>query len=209
MSSSNNRILKLYKSRQTILELLHAQHFDVSQYEEFSIAEIDAMYQKKQLDLQFNHKTNNTKVYVKYYLDSKQIKPNTLDQIIEDLFEIENILIKSDTLVIITDEQPNDTIINKIKYLFDKDGIFVVIHNIKRLQFNVLKHELVPQCKILPPEEVEDLKNTYNIKDLSQLPEISRFDPQSLAMCIRPGQVCHLSRNSVTSGEANYYRVCV
>lgn len=209
MSSSNNRILKLYKSRQTILELLDAQDFDVSQYEQFSIAEIDAMYQKKQLDLQFNHKTNNTKVYVKYYLDSKQIKPNTLDQIIEDLFEIENILTKNDTLVIITDEQPNDTIINKIKYLFDKDGIFVVIHNIKRLQFNVLKHELVPPCKILTPEELEDLKNTYNIKDLSQLPEISRFDPQSLAMCIRPGQVCHLSRNSVTSVEANYYRVCV
>ena len=51
MSSSNNRILKLYKSRQTIFELLDAQNFDVSQYEEFSIAEIDAMYQKKQLDL--------------------------------------------------------------------------------------------------------------------------------------------------------------
>ena len=209
MSSSNNRILKLYKSRQTIFELLDAQDFDVSQYEEFSIAEIDAMYQKKQLDLQFNHKTNNTKVYVKYYLDSKQIKPNTLDQIIEDLFEIENILTKNDTLVIITDEQPNDTIINKIKYLFDKDGIFVVIHNIKRLQFNVLKHELVPECRVLTPEELEQLKETYNIKDLSQLPEISRFDPQSLAMCIRPGQVCHLSRNSVTSVEANYYRVCV
>tara|TARA_Y100000992_G_scaffold298336_1_gene263326 strand:- start:417 stop:1046 length:630 start_codon:yes stop_codon:yes gene_type:complete len=209
MSSSNNRILKLYKSRKTILELLHAQNFDVSEYQDFNIAEIDAMYQKKQLDLQFNHKENNTKVYVKYYLDSKQIKPNTLDQIIEDLYDIENILTKNDTLVIITDEEPNDTIINKIKYLFDKDGIFVVIHNIKRLQFNILKHQLVPECKVLSSQELDNLKDKYNIKDLSQLPEISRFDPQSLAMCIRPGQVCHLLRNSVTSVEANYYRVCV
>ena len=209
MSSSNNRILKLYKSRKTILELLDAQKFDVSEYQDFNIAEIDAMYQKKQLDLQFNHKENNTKVYVKYFLDSKQIKPNTLDQIIEDLFDIENILTKNDTLVIITDEEPNDTIINKIKYLFDKDGIFVVIHNIKRLQFNILKHQLVPECKVLSSQELDNLKDKYNIKDLSQLPEISRFDPQSLAMCIRPGQVCHLLRNSVTSVEANYYRVCV
>ena len=209
MSSSNNRILKLYKSRKTILELLHAQNFDVSEYQDFNIAEIDAMYQKKQLDLQFNHKENNTNVYVKYYLDSKQIKPNTLDQIIEDLYDIENILTKNDTLVIITDEEPNDTIINKIKYLFDKDGIFVVIHNIKRLQFNILKHDLVPECKVLSSQELDSLKDKYNIKDLSQLPEISRFDPQSLAMCIRPGQVCHLLRNSVTSVEANYYRVCV
>ena len=43
MSSSNNRILKLYKSRKTILELLDAQNFDVSEYQDFNIAEIDAM----------------------------------------------------------------------------------------------------------------------------------------------------------------------
>lgn len=209
MSSSNNRILKLFKSRKTIIELLATQNYDVQDYEEFNINEIDAMYSKKQLDLKFTHFDNNKKVYVKYYLDSKQIKPNTLDQIIEDLYEIENVLTKQDTLVIITDEEPNDTIINKIKFLFNKDGIFIVIHNIRRLQFNILKHELVPECKVLTSSELEQLKDTYNIKDLSQIPEISRFDPQALAMCIRPGEVCQLLRNSVTSVETKYYRVCV
>jgi DNA-directed RNA polymerase subunit H (RpoH/RPB5) len=167
------------------------------------------MYSKQQLDLTFENEDNKKKVYVKYYLDSKQIKPPTLDNIIEDLFEIENVLTKNDTLIIITDEQPNDTIINKIKFLFDKDGIFVVIHNIQRLQFNILNHELVPKCKILSHEELSNLKATINIKDNSQLPEISRFDPQALAMCIRPGQVCELIRKSLTSLETKYYRVCV
>ena len=37
MSSSNNRILKLYKSRKTIIELLTTQGFNVSDYEEFNI----------------------------------------------------------------------------------------------------------------------------------------------------------------------------
>tara|TARA_B100000161_G_scaffold117507_1_gene83416 strand:+ start:3613 stop:4242 length:630 start_codon:yes stop_codon:yes gene_type:complete len=209
MSSSNNRIVKLFKSRLTIIDLLEKQGFDVEEYKYFNMSEIDAMYSKQQLDLTFENEDNKKKVYVKYYLDSKQIKPPTLDNIIEDLFEIENVLTKNDTLIIITDEEPNDTIINKIKFLFDKDGIFVVIHNIQRLQFNILNHELVPKCKILSDEELSNLKATINIKDNSQLPEISRFDPQALAMCIRPGQVCELIRKSLTSLETKYYRVCV
>ena len=208
MSSSNNRIVKLFKSRLTIIDLLEKQGFNVEEYKYFNMSEIDAMYSKQQLDLTFENE-DNKKVYVKYYLDSKQIKPPTLDNIIEDLFEIENVLTKNDTLIIITDEEPNDTIINKIKFLFDKDGIFVVIHNIQRLQFNILNHELVPKCKILSDEELSNLKATINIKDNSQLPEISRFDPQALAMCIRPGQVCELIRKSLTSLETKYYRVCV
>jgi len=209
MSSSNNRIVKLFKSRLTIIDLLEKQGFNVEEYKYFNMSEIDAMYSKQQLDLTFENEDNKKKVYVKYYLDSKQIKPPTLDNIIEDLFEIENVLTKNDTLIIITDEEPNDTIINKIKFLFDKDGIFVVIHNIQRLQFNILNHELVPKCKILSDEELSNLKATINIKDNSQLPEISRFDPQALAMCIRPGQVCELIRKSLTSLETKYYRVCV
>ena len=209
MSSSNNRIVKLFKSRLTIIDLLEKQGFDVEEYKYFNMSEIDAMYSKQQLDLTFENEDNKKKVYVKYYLDSKQIKPPTLDNIIEDLFEIENVLTKNDTLIIITDEEPNDTIINKIKFLFDKDGIFVVIHNIQRLQFNILNHELVPKCKILSDEELSNLKATINIKNNSQLPEISRFDPQALAMCIRPGQVCELIRKSLTSLETKYYRVCV
>ena len=209
MSNSNNRILKLFKSRKTVIDLLRTQGFNVSDYEDFNINEIDAMYSKKQLDLKFTNQETKKNVYVKYFLDTKQIKPNTLDNIIEDLYEIENILKKDDTLVIIIDDEPNDTIINKIKFLYDKDGIFVVIHNIQRLQFNILNHNLVPSMKILNDDEVDSLKKKYNIQTLSQLPEISRFDPQALAMCLRPGEICELTRNSVTALETNYYRVCV
>ena len=81
MSSSNNRILKLYKSRKTIIELLTTQGFNVSDYEEFNINEIDAMYAKKQLDLKFTNNDTKKNIYVKYFLDTKQVKPNTLDNI--------------------------------------------------------------------------------------------------------------------------------
>jgi len=208
MSATSNRILSIYKSRTTVLELLYDLEYQVDDYMGFSINEIDAMYTNSQLDMLVSH-PDNRKVYVKYYLSAKQIKPATLNDVIEDLFTIETILTKNDTLMIIIEEEPNDTITTRMKYLYDHDGIFVVIHNIQRLQYNILNHQLVPKCNILDDNAVEELKKKYNIKATSQLPEISRFDPQALAICLRPGQVCQFKRKSATAMAADYYRVCL
>jgi DNA-directed RNA polymerase subunit H (RpoH/RPB5) len=188
---------------------LFENNYDISEYEGFTINEIDAMYTNQQLDMLLTNKSTERKVYIKYYLTAKQIRPQNLDDIIEDLFTIENVLTKEDTLIIITEDEPNDTIITKMKYLYDHDRVFVVIHNIQRLQYNILKHRLVPDCYILDKNDVDELIKKYNIKDLMQLPEISRFDPQALAMCLRPGDVCKFERNSATAMKYDYYRICV
>jgi len=188
-------------------------NYNTLEYKEFSINEVDAMFANSQLDMLLTNTTNNKKVYIKYYFTSKtvskQIRPNNLDTIIEDLYEIENVLSKEDTLIIVIDEEPNDSIITKVKYLYEKDGVFVVIHNIKRLQFNILNHSLVPYVDILPEDKVEELKKTMNIKDVKLLPEVSRFDPVSLAIALRPGQVVKYVRGSQTALKTDYYRVCV
>lgn len=212
-SISSNRILKIYNSRNTILELLESQGFDVSGYTGFSINEIDAMFINSQLDMLVSNPKSEKKTYIKYYISpkqtAKQIKSQNLDEIIEDLFIIDNVLTKKDTLVIIIDDEPNDTIITRLKYLFDNDGIFVVIHNMKRLQFNILNHTLIPKISILEELELENLKKKYSLKNLSQLPEISRFDPLALAIMMRPNDVAMIIRDSVTALNNAYYRVCV
>ena len=207
--STNNRILRIYKSRATILKLLQKQGYNITDYSEFSINEIDTMFTNKQLDMLVTNENTDNKTYVKYYLDAKQVRPQYLDEIIEDLFLVESVLTKNDTLVIIIDGEPNETIISKVYYLYDHDGIFVVIHNISRLQFNILEHSLVPPIKILSEGETAQILKTYNLKDTTQLPEISRFDAQALAISMRPGQVCEIERKSVTVMKYNYYRVCV
>lgn len=209
MSKNSNLILSLYKSRNTIVELLEYQGYNIDNHMTFSINEIDAMYKNKQIDFLVTHQNNNTKTYIKYFLDSKQIKPNVLDEFIDELFHIETVLTKNDTLLIIVEDEPNDTIITKVKYLYDKMGIFVVLHRITRLQFNILNHNLVPKCEILDDEEVQQLQKTYNITDIKKIPEISRFDPQALAMSLRPGQICKFDRNSATSMNYTYYRICI
>jgi len=196
----------------------------VDEYTGFSINEIDAMYFNTQLDMMITHNTEEKKVYIKYYLtpssdikktpqtavkNSRQISKSNLTTIIEDLYEIDNILTKNDTLVIIIDEEPNDTILNMISYLYEKDGIFIVIHNIKRLQYDILSHDLVPLVRILTEPEKIELMKQMNLNKLDQFPEISRFDPVSLAIMLRPRQVVEFKRYSPTALYSYYYRVCI
>ena len=208
MSLSSNKILSIYKSRNTIIEQLKNINYDVSDYAEFSINEIDAMNSNDQLDMLVSRE-DGRKAYIKYWLNIKQIRKDNLDQLIEDLYEIESILEKKDTLIIITNEEPNDTIIQRVKYVYDHSGIFIVLHYMKRLQFNILNHVLVPHAVIMSEQAVADLKIRYNMKSLNDLPEISRFDPQALAMCLRPGEVIKIERKSDTALEYNYYRLCI
>lgn len=207
--SSNNRILHIYKSRVNILKLMEKQGYTTSDYSEFSINEIDTMYTNNQLDMLVTNETTNQKTYVKYYLDSKQIRPQNLDELIDDLFHVESVLTKSDNLVIVIDGEPNDTILARMNYIYNHDGIFVVIHNLSRLQFNILEHKLVPPIRILSDAETRDMIKKYNLKTTAQLPEISRFDAQALAISMRPGQVCLIERDSSTVMKYDYFRVCV
>jgi DNA-directed RNA polymerase subunit H (RpoH/RPB5) len=112
-------------------------------------------------------------------------------------------------LFIIIKDEINETLTNELKHIWETDGIFIVIENIKRLQFNILDHDLVPEHSIVNESEVIEIMKKYNITDKIQFPDISRFDPVSRAIGLRPGQLCHIVRPSKTAIKANYYRICV
>ena len=125
------------------------------------------------------------------------------------IFNNKYIIFIKNTLFVIIKEDMNDTLINELKHIWEKDGIFIVIQNIKRLQFNILEHVLVPNHRVMLETEVEDVMKKYNIKDKIQFPEISRFDPVAQVIGLRPGKVCHITRQSKTAVVSDYYRVCV
>ena len=210
--STHNKVLQIYNSRKHILDILSTKgNYDVSEYEGFSINEIDAMYTTEQLDMLLTKedKDNNmSKTYVNYFLKGN-LTDSSLRPIIEDLYQLSDTLSKNDCLLIVYDGEPTDSLQTHLDHLFKKDGIFVVVINIKRLQFNILDHFLVPHMDILTTIEKEQLFQQYNISDTSQMPEISRYDPQALVMCVRPGEVCKITRKSPTSMNSTYYRICV
>lgn len=210
--TSNNLILKLYNSRVNLLTQCENLGYNVSEHKDVSNLEVDKLYTNNKLDMIVEN-NKKQKIYIKYsYTTDKKNNTFTkkdLDNLKDELYDVENTLTKDDTLIIVVDDEPNDSLVTRMKYLYEQDGVFIVIHNIKRLQYNVLEHSLVPETTVLTDDELKDLMVKYNIRDLSQLPEVSRFDPQSLAICLRPGQVCKYTRKSVASLEHDYYRVCV
>jgi DNA-directed RNA polymerase subunit H (RpoH/RPB5) len=216
MQSQNHSSLisSVYKARTTILALMDKQGYNIDDYSNFSINEVNSMKQNNQLDMLLEKKEENpttkrkNKIYIRFYL-TKMIRPANIQEMIDDLFNLEEILTKEDTLFIITKDEMNETIITELKHIWEKDGIFIVIENIKRLQYNILNHSLVPEHTIISDKDVDEVMKKYNIKNKTEFPDISRFDPVARAIGLRPGKVCKIIRPSKTAITTEYYRVCI
>jgi DNA-directed RNA polymerase subunit H len=217
MASQNSSILisHIFNSRKTILELMEKQGYNTNDYSNFSINEVNSMKQNNQLDMLLETSDDNVtdintkkKIYIRFYLTVRPTAKN-IQEMIDDLFILTETLKKSDTLFIIIKDEPNEPLINEIKHIWESEGIFIVVESIKRLQFNILQHTLVPSHRVLTELEVSDVMKKYNIIDREQFPDISRFDPVARVIGLRPGQVCHIKRASKSAIETDYYRVCV
>lgn len=203
--TSSESILNIYKSRNTLIEILQQREFNVDDYNEFSINEINVMFNNNQLDLLLEN--SNNKIFVKYYL-GKSLRPNNILEIAEDLFNLEEILNKTDELLIIVKDDINDSIKNTLIQLWEQQNIFISIISLKRLQYNILNHVLVPEHIIMSNEEKNDIKKRYNIVDDSKFPQISRFDPVATVIGLRPEQLCKIIRSSKTAITSEYFRLC-
>lgn len=204
----------VYKSRSILLEQMQSQGYDVGDYSGFSVNEVNTMKTNNQLDMILEKldedPTTKTKgkIYIRYYL-AKALRPANLQEMIDDLFNVEEVLKKTDTLLIVVKDEVNETMINTLKHIWEQDKIFIIIQSLKRLQFNLLSHILVPPHRILSIPETIQIRTRYNIMSDGQFPDISRFDPVAQAIGIRPGQVCEIIRPSKTAISAPYYRICM
>ena len=194
---SSTFIEQVYNSRKTLMSYLKNENYECDDYDEFSINDVSSMFSNNQLDLLLTNSTNN-KIYVKYHLE-KTLRPNVLYDIIEDLYNTEAILTKEDTLVLIIKDEPNESLVKILKTIWDQEGIFIVVFSIKHLLINILEHTYVPKHIKLSNSEQLALNEKFNIENNSQMPEISRFDPVSRAIFMRPGQVCKIIRYSDSS----------
>ena len=222
MASQNTSSLisQVYKSRSVLLELMNKQNYIVTDYQDFSVNEINTMKTNNQLDMILekklsSNKTSDTddqqltkKIYIKYYL-GKSLRPGNLQEMIDDLFTVEEVLTKDDTLLVVVKDEVNETLINTLKHIWESEKIFIILIPLQRLQFNILEHILVPPHRVLDESEKINIKNRYNVMNDNEFPELSRFDPVAQAIGIRPGEVCEITRPSKTAISAPYYRICI
>jgi DNA-directed RNA polymerase subunit H (RpoH/RPB5) len=201
-------VTQVYLSRTNLLEILKDQGYNVSNYDHYSLSMIGSMMENKRLDLQLTH-TSGKQVFIKYHLDTKLVIPTVTCSLFDEVDGEPPILKKTDDLIIITKSDPNDTMIADMNKLWNDSSIYVSVINIKRLQFNILKHAIVPKHVVLSDEEKTQLFQKYHIQSNADLPTITRYDPVAQVLCMRPGMVCCIERKSKTAVTTLYYRVCV
>ena len=214
-ASNSQTISKIFTSRKVMLDLAKERGFDISDYENFTINEIQVLTNNKQLDmlLEKTEDGETKKLYFKYHLGTnsgftKLRGPHILDYI-EDLYQIEEVLNTNDDLVIVTKDSPNPQLKNILKMQFTQNKYYVNVYNLHKYLYNCLKNKLVPNHKIISDSEKKEIAEEYNIVQDSQWPEISRFDPAAMAIGLRPGQVAEITRKSPTALDTKYYRLCV
>ena len=130
MASQNTSSLisHIYNSRLTLLKQVEQQGYNVDDYIGFTVNEINTMKNNNQLDMILEKKKdeNVTKIFVKYYL-VKSLRPNNLEEMVDDLFNIEEILTKNDTLHVVVKDEINETLEAQLKHIWERDGIFIII----------------------------------------------------------------------------------
>lgn len=217
---TTERLGEIYKSRNTLIEIMRHRGFDTETQQGFTYSEVAIMALNNQLDMIFTkplelESSENTeisdskKVYVKYNVSSTIRRPIVMTDMVEDMFTIDEVLTKNDDLMIITIEDTNDTITRLIEKLWCNDSIYVSIVNISRIQFNILNHRLVPKHTVLSDSDKLTVMTRYNIRNISQMPVISRFDPVANVLGVRPGEIVHIERPSKTAITSDYYRACI
>ena len=172
------------------------------------MTEVSTLVTNKQLDMLVENPDTGGKIYVKFHI-SKNIRPPNIREYAEDLYTLEELLGPNDGLIIVVNDEPNETLGRTIKTLWETDRQYVSLYSISALQFNILEHEKVPEHIKLTEQQKQDTFAMYRIKDDSQVPEISRLDPVALAICLRPGEMCKIVRPSKTAITSNYYRLCI
>jgi len=206
--TENRNIISVFKSRNNILEILKVRGYNIENYTGFSMNEISSLISNNLLDMSLTNDTTKKKIYIKYFSLDKSIRPNNIHEIVDSLFNIEQVLTTDDELIIIIKDQPNDTLQKLQISIYEHEKIFVNIIHIDRLKFNILNHTLVPRHIVLTNEEKELVKKQYNIENDKEFPTISRFDPVSQVLGIRPNELFEIERSSKTAIKTKFYRIC-
>jgi DNA-directed RNA polymerase subunit H (RpoH/RPB5) len=190
----NNKEI-VVKSFQTVVEMLSDRALDIGELTPHSAHELLEVFVTNNKQL-FEVVINDIKIV--YCLSSKikwsEFKKHFEDEKPYSLY----ILIVKDKLT-----QNNAKMLSSLKMNLQQ-------FDIKSLQFNISKHELVPKHELVRDEnEVKDIVSRYSLKSKFQLPIILKTDAMAKYLGLKNGDVVKITRVSQTSGEYIVYRCCV
>ena len=210
----------LYRSRQTLLQLLKEKGYNTVPYDKFGPFEIEKMIS--------NDKENNLGMELKREVPADSTIPsrcivvyaiprvknrlgNFLSKLLTNSDTGEDLIdSKTTEIIIITLEAIGDTFNAAALNQWAKRTLRVAFFDAHTLVSNPLQHVLVPLHEVVPEEEHADLLKKYNMKTKLNLPVI-RFHEDIIGRILGliPGSIVKITRPSPSAGEYVLYRVCV
>lgn len=195
----------IFKARRTLCNHLEERGYDVSLYNKFNLNDISILQNNDELNMEVKNEDGHT-IHVIFSLN-KTLRVKNITELIDE--EYASDLKTDDDLIFIVKDNMNQTMKDYMKYIYYSERHFVTLFYLPVLQFNILDHNFVPKHIVLTKEQKDSVYKQYNIEDDKMVPEISRFDPVATVIGLRPGQLCRIVRNSKTSIQSDYYRICV
>lgn len=209
-------LLKIYNARNTILKNLKTIGYDTSPFEHTSFDNIRNFFHHKQSNLlnMTLHKSHNKdnpedlRVFVHFHLTSNTIKSANIYDII-DIYKIQHDMKNEESIIVVTINDINQTMIKLLAQVLATDFVFLSVFSLDELQYSVLEHTYVPKHIPMDESQKSEISLKFNIRNDSEFPQISRFDPVAKTILLRPGQLCKIIRPSKTTiYDQNYYRLC-
>lgn len=207
--SKNATSQKYVKSLYTLLDLFEVRHYKKA-WDKLKL------YIDKEYHLELYQENKNDividigEIRVIYNLDSKwdarQIHQKRKDQILKNSDNIEHymfILSSPNTRSLYGDNA-------LVPFVKDNKDKTAEIYFIDDLQFNILKHYLVPKHEVIhSSEEKEKIKKDYGVTSWLQFPLILSTDPVVRFIGGKVGDIIKITRNPSHIGKHILYRYCV
>ncbi len=231
MSTTFELIDQLYRSRQTILEILKSRDYNTKPYENFGPGEIEAMLVATasnnkdvdrgtafRIDVEREAKPDSKwadspirKCRVIYVFTRLKNRLAAFMQKLTDSKASEDAVTPNDTEVIVilalAEGEPVVDAFHSGAYSSYSRGKFrISFFRLANLVIHPSSHILVPKHEYIPKKEVETL---FSPTERSKLPFI-RFheDMQARILGLVPGDVVKITRPSPAAGEYTIYRIC-
>ncbi|KAL1236089.1 DNA-directed RNA polymerases I, II, and III subunit RPABC1 [Trichinella pseudospiralis] len=211
MAEDDREIFRLWKVRQTALQMCRDRGFLVTSHEldqnfedfvrQYGNRPSDGRPARTDLSFLVSHEDDPSENLFVYFADEKKVGIKTIKNVCLRL-QSENM----NRAILIVQEPMTAIARNSVADLSPKYRLEQFLE--AELMVNIIRHELVPRHVIMSSQEKEELLERYKIKEY-QLPRIQSTDPVARYYGVVRGQVFKIIRPSETAGYYVSYRVVV
>lgn len=188
-----HKIKSFFKARNTLMEMLVDRGNEIPEKYEISFEEFMIQYENNEVDIPMVE----IKTYVYFHIAEKNLAKKDFVNLIEN--------IKKDYedemhIIIITPNKLNQSLNKEMKKMNNCESFLL-----KTLQFNITKHVLIPEMRILAKEEYDGVVEKFRTP-INKLPKFLITDPIVQYYGAKSGDLFEIKRISTGSGINVSYR---